>query len=156
MCTNSQKTLRSLRLREKFMASIQDIENEIVEEFSLFDDQMDRYDYIIDLGKKLPAFPEDFRTDDFLVKGCQSSVWLHAFLKDGKLFFDADSNTAITKGIISLLVRIYSGQTPQDILATEPTFIEKINLRSHLSSQRSNGLNAMLQKMKWYAEIYKV
>ncbi|HEY0262794.1 MAG TPA: SufE family protein [Chitinophagales bacterium] len=138
------------------MASIQDIENEIVEEFSLFDDQMDRYDYIIDLGKKLPAFPEDFRTDDFLVKGCQSSVWLHAFLKDGKLFFDADSNTAITKGIISLLVRIYSGQTPQDILATEPTFIEKINLRSHLSSQRSNGLNAMLQKMKWYAEIYKV
>ena len=136
------------------MASIQDIENEIVEEFALFDDQMDRYDYIIDLGRKLPDFPEQFRTDDFLVKGCQSSVWLHAFLKDGKLFFDADSNTAITKGIISLLVRVYSGQTPQEILATEPIFIEKINLRSHLSSQRSNGLNAMLQKMKMYAEIY--
>ena len=141
--------------KQQKMPKIQEIENEIIEEFELFDDQMDRYDYIIDLGKKLPAFPEQFRTDDFLVKGCQSSVWLHAFEKDGKLFFDADSNTAITKGIISLLVRVYSGQTPQDILATEPAFIEKINLRSHLSSQRSNGLTAMLQKMKMYAEIYK-
>lgn len=136
------------------MASITEIENDIVEEFSLFDDPMDRYDYIIDIGKKLPVFPEAFRNDDFLVKGCQSSVWLHANSKDGLLYFDADSNTAITKGIISLLVRVYSGQKPSDILTTEPTFIEKINLRSHLSSQRSNGLNAMLQKMKWYAEIY--
>lgn len=137
------------------MATIHEIENEIVEEFSLFDDPMERYDYIIDLGKKLPAFPEEFRTDDFLVRGCQSSVWLHAYTKDGKLFFDADSNTAITKGIISLLVRVYSGQIPNGILNTELSFIEKINLRSHLSSQRSNGLNAMLQKMKMYAEIYR-
>lgn len=136
------------------MPSIFEIENEIVEEFSLFDDPMDRYDYIIDIGKKLPAFPEAFRGDDFLVKGCQSAVWLHAYTKDGLLYFDADSNTAITKGIVSLLVRVFSGQKPNDILTTEPTFIEKINLRSHLSSQRSNGLNAMLQKMKWYAEIY--
>src|SRR5690606_1317912 len=105
-----------------------------------FDDPMERYDYIIDLGKKLPPFPEAFRTDDFLVKGCQSSVWLQAAEKDGLLYFNADSNTAITKGIISLLIRVYSGHTPDDILNAELSFIEKINLRSHLSSQRSNGL----------------
>lgn len=137
------------------MSGITETEEEIIEEFSLFDDPMERYDYIIDLGKKLPPFPEAFRTDDFLVKGCQSSVWLQATEKDGLLYFNADSNTAITKGIISLLIRVYSGHTPDDILNAELSFIEKINLRSHLSSQRSNGLNAMLQKMKWYAEIYR-
>lgn len=137
------------------MSDIVVIEQEIIEEFSLFDDPMDRYAYIMDLGKKLPPFPEAFRTDDFLVKGCQSSVWLQAYEKDGLLYFNADSNTAITKGIISLLVRVYSGQKPDDIINAELSFIEKINLRSHLSSQRSNGLNAMLQKIKWYAEIYR-
>lgn len=137
------------------MSDIVVIEQEIIEEFSLFDDPMDRYAYIMDLGKKLPPFPEAFRTDDFLVKGCQSSVWLQAYEKDGLLYFNADSNTAITKGIISLLVRVYSGQKPDDIINAELLFIEKINLRSHLSSQRSNGLNAMLQKIKWYAEIYR-
>lgn len=131
--------------------SITEIEDEIVEEFDLFDDQMDRYEYIIDLGKKLPALDAKFQTDDFLVKGCQSKVWLHAYEKDGRLFFEADSNTAITKGIIALLLRVLSGQKPADILNAQLGFIDKINLRAHLSSQRSNGLTSMIQRIKNYA-----
>jgi len=134
--------------------SITEIENEIVEEFDLFDDQMDKYEYIIDLGKKLPALDARYQTDDFLVKGCQSKVWLHAYEKDGHLFFEADSNTAITKGIIALLIRILSGQKGRDILNSPLTFIDKINLRAHLSSQRSNGLTSMIQKMKAYASVF--
>ena len=131
-----------------------DIENEIVEEFDLFDDAMDKYEYIIDLGKKLPQLDTKFTTDDFLVKGCQSKVWLHAYEKDGRIFFEADSNTAITKGIIALLIRVLSGQKSTDIINAPLSFIDKINLRSHLSSQRSNGLTAMLQKMKAYAAAF--
>jgi cysteine desulfuration protein SufE len=134
--------------------SIANIENEIVEEFELFDDTMDKYEYIIDLGKKLPALDTKYTADDFLVKGCQSKVWLHAYEKDGRIFFEADSNTAITKGIIALLIRVLSGQKSNDIINTPLTFIDKINLRSHLSSQRSNGLTAMLQKMKAYAKAF--
>lgn len=136
------------------MKSISQIEHEIVEEFSLFDDMNERYDYLIDLGKKLPAYPEEYRSDDLLVKGCQSQVWLHASFHDGKMFFVADSNTAITKGIISLLVRVLNGQKPDDILAADLSFINKIQLRSMLTSQRANGLASMIQKMKWYAEVY--
>ena len=134
--------------------SIAEIENEIVEEFDLFDDQMDKYEYIIDLGKKLPLLVSKYQTDDFLVKGCQSKVWLHAFEKDGYLFFEADSNTAITKGIIALLVRVLSGQKGSDILSSSLRFIDKINLRAHLSSQRSNGLTSMIQKIKAYASAF--
>jgi cysteine desulfuration protein SufE len=134
--------------------SIQEIENEIVEEFGLFDDQMDKYEYIIDLGKKLPPLDPKYLLDDFLVKGCQSKVWLHAYEKEGRLFFEADSNTAITKGIIALLVRILSGQSAKDIAKSQLGFIDRINLRSHLSSQRSNGLSSMIQKMKAYASVY--
>jgi cysteine desulfuration protein SufE len=133
--------------------TIREIENEIAEEFALFDDQMDKYEYIIDLGKKLSLDPK-YQTDDFLVKGCQSKVWLHAYEKEGRLFFEADSNTAITKGIIALLVRVLSGQKPKDILDSRLDFIDKINLRAHLSSQRSNGLTSMIQKMKAYASAY--
>jgi len=136
------------------MSSINEIEDEIVEEFELFDDPMDKYEYIIDLGKKLPPLDTKYTSDDFLVKGCQSKVWLHAYEKDGRIFFEADSNTAITKGIIALLVRVLSGQKNEDILKTPLSFIDKINLRSHLSSQRSNGLTAMLQKMKAYAAAF--
>lgn len=131
-----------------------DIENEIIEEFDLFDDTMDKYEYIIDLGKKLPPLDTKYTTDDFLVKGCQSKVWLHAYEKDGRIFFEADSNTAITKGIIALLIRVLSGQKSSDIINAPLSFIDKINLRSHLSSQRSNGLTAMLQKMKAYAAAF--
>jgi cysteine desulfuration protein SufE len=136
------------------MQSISEIENEIAEEFALFDDQMDKYEYIIDLGKKLPALDSKYTTDDFLVKGCQSKVWLHAYEKDGRIFFEADSNTAITKGIIALLIRVLSGQNAKEILSSPLSFIDKINLRSHLSSQRSNGLSAMIVKMKAYAQSF--
>ena len=134
--------------------SMRQIEDEIVEEFDLFDDQMDKYEYIIDLGKKLPGLKADYTTDDFLVKGCQSKVWLHAFVKDGKIYYEADSNTAITKGIIALLIRVLSAQPPKDILDNPLSFIDRINLRSHLSSQRSNGLTAMIQKMRNYAAAF--
>ncbi len=134
--------------------SIAEIEDEIVEEFELFDEQMDKYEYIIDIGKKLPALDSKYQTDDFLVKGCQSKVWLHAYEKEGQLFFEADSNTAITKGIVALLVRVLSGQHPKEILNTSLIFIDKINLRAHLSSQRSNGLSSMIVKMKAYANVY--
>lgn len=134
--------------------SIGDIENEIAEEFELFDDQMDKYEYIIDIGKKLPALDSKFMTDDFLVKGCQSKVWLHAYEKEGQLFFEADSNTAITKGIVALLIRVLSGQSAKEIISAPLNFIDKINLRAHLSSQRSNGLSSMIVKMKAYASAF--
>lgn len=135
-------------------ARIQHIEDEIAEEFDLFDDQMDKYEYIIDIGKKLPTLDAKYMTDDFLVKGCQSKVWLHAYEKDGKLYFEADSNTAITKGIIALLVRVLSGQSAADVKNAELNFIDRINLRAHLSSQRSNGLTSMIKKMKAYAAAF--
>lgn len=136
------------------MSSIADIEAEIVEEFDLFDDQMDKYEYIIDIGKKLPPLDAKYMADDFLVKGCQSKVWLHAYEKDGAIYFEANSNTAITKGIVALLVRVLSGQKAADIVNSPLAFIDKINLRAHLSSQRSNGLTAMVQRMKAYAAAF--
>ncbi len=131
-----------------------EIEEEIIEEFSLFDDQMDRYEYIIDIGKKLPPLEAKFQANDFLVQGCQSKVWLHAFAKDGRIFYEADSNTAITKGIIALLIRVLSGRDPKEVVNYELTFIDGINLRSHLSSQRSNGLSSMIHRMKAYASAF--
>lgn len=137
------------------MASIKEIENEIVDEFSLFDDPMDKYEYIIDIGKQLPAMNPKYLTDEYIVKGCQSKVWLYPYIEDGKVFYQADSNTVITKGIIGLLTRVLSGQKPQDIVDAELNFIDKIDLRTHLSSQRSNGLNAMIKQMKLYALGFK-
>jgi cysteine desulfuration protein SufE len=137
------------------MVSIKDIENEITEEFNLFDDPMDRYEYLIEIGKKLPDLDEKYKTEENIVKGCQSKVWLHSYFKDGNIFFEADSNTVITKGIVGLLVRVLSGQQPDDIINAELGFIDAIDLRSHLSSQRSNGLNAMIKQMKLYALAFK-
>lgn len=137
------------------MATIKEIEDEIVEEFSLFDDPMDKYEYIIDIGKQLPAMDSKYLTDEYIVKGCQSKVWLYAYLQDDKVYYEADSNTVITKGIIGLLTRVLSGQKPQDIVDAELNFIDKIDLLSHLSSQRSNGLNAMIKQMKLYALGFK-
>ncbi len=134
--------------------SIAEIENEIVEEFELFDDQMDKYEYIIDIGKKLSPLNSKYQTDNYLVKGCQSKVWLHAYETDGKIFFEADSNTAITKGIIALLVRVLSGQKASDVINANLGFIDGINLREHLSSQRSNGLTSMIHRMKAYASTF--
>lgn len=134
--------------------SIAEIEDELVEEFDLFDDQMDKYEYIIDLGKKLPALDARYMTDDYLVKGCQSKVWLHAYQKDNLVFFEADSNSSITKGIIAILIRVLSGQSAKEIINNPLAFIDRINLRSHLSSQRSNGLTAMIQRIKTYAGAF--
>jgi cysteine desulfuration protein SufE len=136
------------------MKSIEEKEAEIIESFELIDDPMERYEYIIELGKKLPPLAEAFKTDDFLVKGCQSKVWLRAYEKEGKIYFEADSNTAITKGIVALLVEVLSGLPPKQIIEAKLNFIDAIQLRSHLSSQRSNGLTAMIQRMKAYAAAF--
>ena len=127
---------------------IKEIEDEIVEEFGLFDDPMMRYEYIIDIGKKMPPLEEQYKTEENVVKGCQSTVWLHTDVADGRVYFKADSNTVITKGIIGLLVRVLSGQKAEDVMNANLNFIDRIQLRSHLSEQRSNGLNAMIRRMK--------
>lgn len=137
------------------MSTIKEIEEEIISEFSLFDDPMERYEYIIEIGKKMPVLAEQYKTEENVVKGCQSTVWLHAYTKEGKIFFEADSNTVITKGIIGLLVRVLSGHNADEIINAELNFIDAIGLRSHLSSQRSNGLNAMIKQMKLYALAFK-
>ena len=128
--------------------SLQDIENEIIDEFSVFDDWLDKYEYIIELGKSLEEYPEDRKTDDKLVKGCQSRVWIDFKVEDGKIFFNADSDAIITKGIISLLVRIYSGRTPQEILSSDFSVVEKIGLKENLSPTRANGLVSMIQMIR--------
>lgn len=131
--------------------SIQDTENEIVEDFSLFDNWDDKYEYIIDLGKKLAPLDAQYKTDDNKVKGCQSTVWLHAEYKDGKVFYYADSDAIIVKGLISMLIRVLSGHKAQDILNADLDFINKIGMTSHLAQTRANGLLAMVKQMKYYA-----
>ncbi len=134
--------------------SIAEIENEIIEDFNLFDEREDKIDYLIDLGKKLPHIDSKYMLDDFLVKGCQSKVWLHAYEKDGRIFFEADSDSVITKGIIALLVKVLSGQLPTEIINNNLEFINRIDLQSFLTSKRSNGLNSMIVKMKAYASAF--
>jgi cysteine desulfuration protein SufE len=133
--------------------TIQEIEDEIVAEFELFDDQMEKYEYIIEQGRKLPPYPDEFRTDEFIVKGCQSKVWLRAYKENEVMLIQVDSNTAITKGIAALLWRVLNGQKPSDILDSNLNFIARSDLRAHLSSQRSNGLSAMILKLRHYATI---
>lgn len=137
------------------VANIEAKEQAIIEEFSLFNDWMDKYEHIISLGKELPLIEESLKSDDLLIKGCQSRVWLHAKLEDGKVVFTADSDAIITKGIINLLIRVLSGQTPTDIIETDLTFIEKIGLKEHLSPTRSNGLVSMVKQMKLYALAFR-
>lgn len=128
--------------------TLQDVENEIIDEFSLFDDWLDKYEYLIELGKALKEYPEDRKTDERLVKGCQSRVWIDFKIQDGKIFFNADSDAIITKGIISLLIRIYSGRTPQEILSSDFSVVEKIGLKENLSPTRANGLVSMIQMIR--------
>ncbi len=130
------------------MKSLQEVENEVIDEFSMFDDWLDKYEYIIDMGKSLDSYPEEKKTDDKLVKGCQSRVWIDFTVKDGKVFFMADSDAIITKGIISLLVRIYSGRTPEEILASDFSVVEKIGLKENLSPTRANGLVSMIRMIR--------
>ena len=132
--------------------TLQQIENEIIDEFSMFDEWLDKYEYLIELGKALKDYPEDKKTDDRLIKGCQSRVWLDYEIKDGKIFFNADSDAIITKGIISLLIRIYSGRTPQEIAASDFSVVEKIGLKENLSPTRANGLVSMIETIRRVAE----
>ena len=134
------------------MNSIAEAENAIIEEFELFDDWMDKYNYIIELGKSLPLIDPQYKDDAHLIPGCQSQVWLHAEMSDGKLFFRADSDAIITKSIINLLIRVLSGHTPQEILASDLGYIDQIGIKEHLSPTRSNGLLSMIQQIRGYAK----
>ncbi|HZH85939.1 MAG TPA: SufE family protein [Brumimicrobium sp.] len=128
--------------------TIQEKEQDIIEEFAVYDDWMDKYAYIIDLGKDLPIIDEQYKTDDRLIKGCQSQVWLHAEYKDGKMHYSADSDAIITKGIIALLIRVVNNESPADVARSEFNFIKEIGLQEHLSPTRSNGLVSMIKDMK--------
>lgn len=137
------------------MSSIQEIQTELIDEFSLFDDWMERYEHMIALGKTMPLIDAAYKTDDKLIKGCQSKVWLHSELKDGKVQFTADSDAIITKGIVAILIRVFSNQKPEDIVAANTNFIDEIGLKEHLSPTRANGLVSMLKQMKLYAVAYQ-
>ena len=133
---------------------IKDIQEEIIDEFGIFDSWMDKYEYIIELGKNVPKINEDDKVDENIIKGCQSKVWLHAKKSNGLVQFYADSDALITKGIIRLLLRVLSNQKPIDIIQANLDFIDKIGLRQHLSVNRANGLNNMIKKIKFYAIGY--
>ncbi len=135
--------------------TIEAIQEELIDEFSMFEDWMQRYEYMIDLGKSLPLIDENLKTDDKLIKGCQSKVWLNSEMKDGKIIFTADSDAIITKGIIAILVRVFSNQKPQAILDANTDFIDEIGLKEHLSPTRANGLVSMIKQMKMYALAYQ-
>ena len=134
---------------------INDIQDEIIEEFSSFDDWMDRYSLLIDYGNGLEVFPQEDKNDTNLIDGCQSKVWFTAQMQDGKVIYHGDSDAILVKGIVALLIRVWSGHTPQEIVDSELYFIDAINLREHLSPTRSNGLNAMLKQMRLFALAYK-
>ena len=137
------------------MKNTTDIQNEIIDNFSLFDGDMEStLFYLMDLGKKLPTMPEEHKTEEFIVKGCQSKVWVYPVFTDGKVHFEADSNTEITKGLVYLLWSIWNNQTPQEILNTELFFIDKIGMGRMIGSQRSNGFTSMIKQMKMYALAY--
>lgn len=137
------------------MQTIQEIEQSLIEEFEMFDDWMDKYNYIIELGKELPLIEEQYKTPDFLIEGCQSQVWLHPEYKEGRIYFTADSDAIITKGIVNLLVKVFSGRTPQDILDDDLSYLDAIGLKEHLSPTRSNGLASMIKQLKMYAVAFK-
>lgn len=136
--------------------TIQEIEQQIIEEFANFDEWLDKYAYLIDLGKECPVIEEKDKTEKNLIQGCQSRVWLNCEMRDGRLYFRADSDAVITRGIITLLIRALDGQAPKDILSADLEFINAIGLREHLSPTRSNGLTAMVKQMKMYALAYEM
>jgi cysteine desulfuration protein SufE len=135
--------------------SIASKEAEIIEEFEMFEDWTDKYEYLIDIGRSLPLINEELKKEEYLIKGCQSQVWLCAELNDGKVFYKADSDAQIPKGIVSLLVRVMSNESPEEIIKTELTFIDQIGLKEHLSPTRSNGLVSMVKQMKLYALAFQ-
>ncbi|MDR3188595.1 MAG: SufE family protein [Prevotellaceae bacterium] len=135
--------------------TIQEIQQQIVEDFSVFTEWLDKYAYLIELGKSLAPYDEKHKTAQNLIEGCQSRVWLNAELVDGRVVFTADSDAIITKGIVSLLIRVFSGQTPQDVIAADTAFIDRIGLRENLSPTRANGLLSMIKQMKLYAVAFQ-
>ena len=137
------------------MNKINAVQEEIVEEFSLFEDWMQRYEYMIELGKSLPLIDPEYKIEDNIIKGCQSKVWIHADLEGDKLVFTADSDAIITKGIIAVLIRVFSNQHPDAILGADTSFIDKIGLKEHLSPTRANGLVSMIKQLKMYAIAFK-
>jgi len=137
------------------LESIKNIQEEIVDEFSMFEDWMQRYEYMIELGKSLPLIEEQYRVDENLIKGCQSKVWLHSKLDGDKVIFTADSDAIITKGIVAILIRSFSHQEPQAILDADTNFIDEIGLKEHLSPTRANGLVSMVKQIKMYALAYQ-
>lgn len=137
------------------MDTINEVQDNIISEFCDFDDWLDRYQLLIDLGSEQQPLPAEYKTDNNLIEGCQSRVWLQADLIDGRVEFRAESDALIVKGIVALLIKVYSGRTPDEILDTEPYFVEAIGLKEHLSPTRSNGLVAMIKQMKLYALAFK-
>jgi len=135
--------------------SIKEIQEDIIDEFSMFDDWMQRYEYMIELGKTLPLIDDAYKTEDNIIKGCQSKVWVHAELDADKLQFTADSDAIITKGIIAILIRVFSNQKPTDIIEANTEFIDEIGLKEHLSPTRANGLVSMIKQIKLYAIAYQ-
>jgi cysteine desulfuration protein SufE len=135
---------------------IAEIENQIIAEFSMFEDWMDKYNYLIELGKSLPMIDEKYKTDQYVISGCQSKVWLHAAFNGGFVIFTANSDAIITKGIITLLIRVLSNHTPDEIISSNMDFVDQIGLKEHLSPTRSNGLTSMIKQMKLYALAFKM
>ena len=131
--------------------TIREIQEEIIDEFNLFDDWMERYEYLIELGKSLPLIEDQYKIEENIIKGCQSKVWLYSKMNDSKINFTADSDAILTKGLVALLLRVFTNQTPKDILAADTVFIDKIGLKEHLSPTRANGLVSMLKQIKLYA-----
>jgi cysteine desulfuration protein SufE len=135
--------------------TINEIQDQVIEEFALFDDWTDKYEYIIDLGKKLPPLDDQYKTEENKIKGCQSTVWLHAELNGDKLVFEAESEAVIVKGLVSMLIRVLSGHTPEEIAQANLYFMERIGMNQHLAQTRSNGLASMVKQMKLYALAYQ-
>ena len=135
--------------------TIKELQDQLIDDFSLFDSWMDKYEYIIQLGKELPPIEEKYKTDENLIRGCQAQVWLHADYKDGRLYFTADSDAIITKGLVSMVIKVLSGFTPEEIAREDIYFIDAIGLKNHLSPTRSNGLASMVKQIKMYALAYQ-
>lgn len=135
--------------------TIKEIQEEIIDEFSMFEDWEERYQYMIDLGKTLPLIDEQFKTEENIIKGCQSKVWVYAEMENDKVVFTADSDAIITKGIIAILIRVFSNQSPKDIIEADTDFIDEIGLKEHLSPTRANGLVSMIKQLKMYAIAYQ-
>ena len=136
--------------------TIAEIEQDIIDDFSLFDNWEDKYEYVIDLGKKLPPLSSAYKTEEYKIKGCQSSVWIHSYFKDGKVFYEGDSDAVIVKGLVSLMITVLSGHSPKDIVAAPLDFINATGLGSHLAQTRSNGLRSMIKQMKLDAGVWDI